>query len=286
MEVQLLGSKGGPRLLADRVGPSQLVRSGDQLLLVDAGEGVVHQLLRAGADPAAVRDVFVTHLHCDHTVALGNVLMANWVSGGDQPITVHGPAPLGRMVHHLLAAHAYDIDTRVADEGRVDLRELVRVRELDGTEPPFAVGGVTVATTAVEHAPVEPALAYRFDAAGGSVVVSGDTAPSDALVELARGADVLVHEVIHPGYVLPQDPARSNTEWTALRRHLLTSHTSVHDVGAVAQRAGVGTLVLSHLVPAGRVPEDEWLAPVRRTFDGVVLLGRDLLRCPVPGAAA
>lgn len=281
MEVQLLGSKGGPRLLVDRVGPSQLVRSGDGLLLVDAGEGVVHQLLRAGVDPAAVRDVFVTHLHCDHTVALGNVLMANWVSGGDQPITVHGPAPIGRMVHHLLAAHAYDIDIRVADERRVDLRDLVRVRELDGTEPSFAVGEVTVRTTAVAHPPVEPALAYRFDGAdGGSVVISGDTAPCDALVELARGADVLVHEVIHPEYVVPQDQARVNTEWTALRRHLLTSHTSVHDVGALAQRAGVGTLVLSHLVPADRVPEAEWLGPVRTTFDGEVLLGRDLLRCP------
>lgn len=279
MEVQLLGSKGGPRLSADRVGPSQLVRAAQQVLLVDAGEGVVHQLLRAGVDPAEIRDVFVTHLHCDHTVALGNVLMANWVSGGNRPITVHGPAPIGAMVHHLLAAHAYDIDIRVADEGRVDLRELVRVRELDGTQPPFAVGEVTVRATAVAHAPVEPALAYRFDAAGGSVVVSGDTAPCDALVELARGADVLVHEVIHPEYVVPQDPDRANTDWTALRRHLLTSHTSVHDVGGIARRAGVGTLVLSHLVPADRVPEDEWLGPVRRSFDGEVLLGRDLLRC-------
>jgi ribonuclease BN (tRNA processing enzyme) len=279
MELVLLGTKGGPRLSTDRVGPSQLVRTGDRVLLVDAGEGVVHQILRAGVDPSDVLDVFITHHHCDHNVALGNVLMANWVSGGDRPITVYGPPPLARIVHHLLEAHAYDIETRVADEGRVDLRKLVTVRELDGTEAPFRVGGVTVGVTAVSHAPVEPALAYRFDSVDGrSVVVSGDTGPCDSLVELARGADVLVHEVIYPERIVPQDPAITNTDWPALRRHLLTSHTSVHELGDVATRAGVGTLVLSHLVPAGRVTEDEWLEPVRRTFAGRAVVGEDLLR--------
>lgn len=279
MELVLLGTKGGPRLARDRVGPSQLLRHGDQVLLVDAGEGVVHQLLRADVDPAAVRDVFITHHHCDHNVALGNVLMANWVSGGDRPITVYGPPPLANIVGHILESHAYDIGIRVADEGRIDLRELVDVRELEGTESPFQVGGVTVSVTAVAHAPVEPALAYRFDAADGdSVVISGDTAPCESLVELARGADILVHEVIHPDHVVPQDPAVSNTDWPALRRHLLTSHTSVFELGGIAERARVGTLVLSHLVPSGPVTEQEWRDPVEATFHGRVIVGRDLMR--------
>jgi ribonuclease BN (tRNA processing enzyme) len=278
MEVVLLGTKGGPRLSTDRIGPSQLIRHDGRVVLVDAGEGVVHQLLRAGVGPAEVQDVFITHHHCDHNVALGNVLIANWVSGGDQPITVYGPPPLGRIVHHLLEAHAYDIDTRVTDEGRVDLRKLVRVVELDGTQAPFAVAGLTARAAAVAHAPVEPALAYRFDSVGGrSVVVSGDTGPCDALVELARDADVLVHEVIHPEYVVPQEPSEVNTDWELLRRHLLSSHTSVHDLGGLAARAGVGTLVLSHLVPAGRVSDEDWLGPVRQTFGGQTVVGRDLM---------
>jgi ribonuclease BN (tRNA processing enzyme) len=216
MEVVLLGTKGGPRLSTDRIGPSQLIRHDGRVVLVDAGEGVVHQLLR--------------------------------------------------------------IDTRVTDEGRVDLRKLVRVVELDGTQAPFAVAGLTARAAAVAHAPVEPALAYRFDSVGGrSVVVSGDTGPCDALVELARDADVLVHEVIHPEYVVPQEPSEVNTDWELLRRHLLSSHTSVHDLGGLAARAGVGTLVLSHLVPAGRVSDEDWLGPVRQTFGGQTVVGRDLM---------
>src|SRR5690606_13793663 len=124
MDLLLLGTKGGPRISAAGPGPSQLLEHDGRRLLVDTGEGVVHQLVRAGIDPATVCDVLITHHHCDHNVALGNVLMANWVQGGDRPIRVYGPPPLREIVGHLLAAHSYDIAPRVADEGRADLRAL------------------------------------------------------------------------------------------------------------------------------------------------------------------
>lgn len=274
MDLLLLGTKGGPRISAAGPGPSQLLEHDGRRLLVDAGEGVVHQLVRAGIDPATVCDVLITHHHCDHNVALGNVLMANWVQGGDRPIRVYGPPPLREIVGHLLAAHSYDIALRVADEGRVDLRELVEVVELDGSDAPFAVGGVRVSATAVEHAPVEPALAYRFDAGGASVVISGDTAPSDALVQLATGADLLVHEVIHPGHITEQ---HTNASWPQLRRHLLESHTSIADVGDIARRAGVRTLVLSHLVPAG-LTEEQWRSGAGPSDGFDLVVGADLMR--------
>ena len=273
MQLTLLGTKGGPRISAAGPGPSQVIEHDGRRVLVDAGEGVVHQLVRAGIDPATVRDIFITHHHCDHNVALGNVLMANWVQGGDQPIRVYGPPPLREMVGHLLAAHSYDISTRVADEGRVDLRGLVEVIELDGTDAPFEMGGLRVSTTAVEHAPVDPALAYRFDSADASVVISGDTAPSAALVALATGADLLVHEVIHPEHVTTQ---HTNADWPRLRRHLLESHTNIADVGDIARRAGVSTLVLSHLVPSG-VTENQWRSGAGPADGYELVVGRDLM---------
>ncbi len=274
MELLLLGTKGGPRISADGPGPSQLVEHAGRRVLVDAGEGVVHQLVRAGVDPATVRDIFITHHHSDHNVALGNVLMAAWAHGADEPIRVHGPPPLREIVGHLLAAHRPDIAVRVADEGRVDLRDLVEVVELDGTGGPVALGGMRVSATAVEHAPVTPALAYRFDADGASLVISGDTAPSEALVALASGADLLVHEVVHPEHVREH---RTNADWTRLRRHLLESHTSIAEVGAVARRAGVRTLVLSHLVPGG-VTEEQWRSGAGSTGGLDLVLGADLMR--------
>ncbi|WP_026453750.1 MBL fold metallo-hydrolase [Saccharomonospora iraqiensis] len=287
MRTVLLGAKGGPRLLADRCGPGQLVEHDGTTVLIDAGEGVVAQILRSGRDLSELDAVFVTHHHCDHNVALGNVLMGYWVSGGQRPITVSGPPPLGRIVGDLLAAHAEDIATRVRDEGRSDLRDLVRVREISVDTPPrtgtaasagpFTVGSLTVTAAPVYHPPM-PALGYRVtDDAGTAVVVSGDTAPCASLVELARDAEVLIHEVLHPDFLRP-GAASGNTRWPALRRHLLRSHTSVYDLGRVATDAGVGTLVLSHQVPGRGVSERQWLTPVRARFDGTVLVGDDLMR--------
>lgn len=139
--------------------------------------------------------------------------------------------------------------------------------------------GVKVTAALVEHPPVEPSFAYRFDAPDRSIVISGDTARSEALVALARGADVLVHESLYvPGIdwlakQMPQDdPAK-------LREHMLRSHTPVEEVGRIARDAGVKTLVLSHFVP-GDVPgvtDDDWLRGARSVFEGEIVVGKDLM---------
>jgi ribonuclease BN (tRNA processing enzyme) len=122
-----------------------------------------------------------------------------------------------------------------------------------------------------------PSFAYRFDCPDRSIVISGDTRPSNGLVALAKGADVLVHEVMY----LPALEALIASEPNAktLREHLLASHTSAADVGKVATRAGVKALVLSHFVPGGFpfVTDDQWRDTVRPHFTGEIIVGRDLM---------
>lgn len=136
---------------------------------------------------------------------------------------------------------------------------------------------VKVTSAIVNHPPIAPAFAYRFDCPDRSIVISGDTTPSDALVELARDADVLVHEVMHVPSIEQLIAAESNAK--TLREHLLASHTTTEQVGRIATRARVKTLVLSHFVPGGFpfVPDEIWAADVRRHFTGRIVVGKDLL---------
>jgi ribonuclease BN (tRNA processing enzyme) len=280
MRLILLGTKGGPRVSPTHCGPGQVIVAGDSVILVDCGHGIPQQLLRAGIAPSALTDIVITHHHSDHNVALGTVLMAAWAHGLERPLTVHGPAPLGRIVAAHLEANAYDIGIRVLDEGRPDLRDLIRVAEVDGGDERM-LGDVVMRAVRVRHAPVEPALGYRFDAPSGSVVISGDTGPSLELIDLARGADTLVHEVINPELVRPYGEDESNARWEDLHRHLVESHTAVSDVGAVAQAAGVRRLVLSHLVPGNTFDSVDWRTVVERDFDGEVVRGEDLMELSI-----
>jgi ribonuclease BN (tRNA processing enzyme) len=173
--------------------------------------------------------------------------------------------------------NAYDIETRITNEGRVPLVPLVRVHEI--SEPGLVMRdeNVTVTATLVDHPPVVPAFAYRFDAPDRSIVISGDTRPCDNLLKLARGADVLVHAVL---YVPAVDRLVSRVANAAsLKASIIAHQTSVEDAGRVAQAAGVKTLVLSHLVPADdpNVTERMWMEAARSQFRGPVVVGRDLM---------
>ncbi|MFV0457438.1 MAG: MBL fold metallo-hydrolase [Actinomycetales bacterium] len=138
---------------------------------------------------------------------------------------------------------------------------------------------VKVSATLVQHAPVFPALGFRFDTEDGSVVFSGDTGPSENLIELASGADILVHEVIDPLWVEQLLPSPRTAGQEGLYRHLLDAHTTIEQVGPVAEQAGVSTLVLSHLVP-GNWPEHRWYG-AQKGFSGRLIVGRDLDRVAI-----
>jgi ribonuclease BN (tRNA processing enzyme) len=218
--------------------------------------------------------IFVTHNHSDHIADVGTLIELAWSSGLKTPVTVHGPPPIGQIVHDQLAALAYDVAARIREEGRIPLAPLVHVDERATAGVVMRDGGTTVTSCLVDHETIKPAFAYRFDARGRSIVISGDTGYSDSLVALARGADLLIHEAIYASAI----PQMAGENAPTLADHLRRSHTSVEEVGLVAARAGVKKLVLSHLVPGGpQVTDAMWLAAVRTNFSGDVVIGHDLM---------
>jgi ribonuclease BN (tRNA processing enzyme) len=221
------------------------------------------------------------------------------------PIFPDNPTPgLASMTEHLFRAFAYNVNARMADEERADVTDKVRTHEIgvarSGYVPDLDLGvvasaaspataapdmdpvvirsgdanGVTVSAVLVQHAPVFPAIGYRFDTPSGSVAFSGDTGPCENVVRLARGADILVHEVIDVDFVARRVAKMPNRD--AIVAHLASSHTSPEDAARIAQRAGVKKLVLSHLVPGDDIPGEEWEARARPYFDGEVICGVDL----------
>jgi ribonuclease BN (tRNA processing enzyme) len=272
----LLGTGGGPRPRKANSASAQVIITNDVPYVVDCGDGVARQLVSAGVPLSKLRHVFITHHHSDHNADYGNLLLLAWASGLRARVDAWGPPPLERMTRLFFEMNAYDIDTRIADEGRVPLVPLVHVHELRQGGPVMQDEHVKVTSTLVDHPPVTPALAYRFDAADRSIVISGDTARSDNLIRLAQGADVLVHEAL---YVPAVDRLVARVPNAAtLKKHIIDSHTPVEDCGRVAAAAGVKTLVLSHLVPADDplVTDQMWLDAAKGTFRGEVILGKDL----------
>jgi len=170
----------------------------------------------------------------------------------------------------------YDIQIRIKDEGRPPLAPLIVPHEITQGGPVMQDANVKVTAALVQHPLVKPAFAYRFDCPDRSIVFSGDTRPCENLIELARGADILVHEVIDLAAigVLEKELAHA----TRLHQHLLAAHTPMSEVGQVATKAGVKTLVLNHFVPGTPpIPDKVWYDAVKPHFKGRLIIGRDLM---------
>jgi ribonuclease BN (tRNA processing enzyme) len=273
----LLGTAGGPTPKPNRAAPAQAVVVDGTIYMVDCGNGVARQMALAGLKTDALRHVLLTHHHSDHNADYGNLLLLAWANNLATPVDCWGPPPLKRMTRQFLALNASDIITRIADEGRPPLAPLIRPHELRKAGLVFDDGKVRVTAALVDHPPVLPAFAYRFDTPDRSIVISGDTRPSPALVALAHNADVLVHEVMHLPALDPLIASEPNA--ARLREHLIASHTTTEQVGRLATEAGVRTLVLSHFVPGGYpfVGDDVWRDAVRPHFAGEIIVGRDLM---------
>ena len=273
----LLGTGGGPRPRIASSGSAQVIVSNNVAYVIDCGDGVARQLAFAGIPLATLRHVFITHQHSDHNADYGNLIWLAWTAGLSTRVDSWGPPPLEQMTKLFFEMNAYDITTRVSNEGRVPLAPLVHVHELHDGGVVMSDDNVKVTATLVDHPPVVPAFAYRFDAPDRSIVISGDTAPSPNLVKLASGADVLVHSVMYPPAIDRLVARVPNA--AALKASILAHQTSAEDAGRVAQQAGVKTLVLSHFVPPddAEVTEAMWLEAARRQFRGTVIVGRDLL---------
>jgi len=276
--IILLGTKGGPSLgKIGRSNPSTLILINDIPYVVDCGYGTSRQLLSAEVSLNRLRYIFITHHHSDHNLELGALFYNAWITGRPIQVDAYGPIGLRKMTRDFFRYQKFDIDTRIQDEGRGDPRKMLAAH--DFTQPGFVMQTSDVRVTAcrVRHPPIKYAFAYRFDAKDRSVVVSGDTAYSPELADFAKGADVLVHEVMYlPGI---ERLIKRLPEAGRLREHLMAAHTLPEDVGKVADRAGVKTLVLSHFVPGddASITDEQWAEGARKYFKGRIIVGKDLM---------
>jgi ribonuclease BN (tRNA processing enzyme) len=305
-ELVLLGTAGAPLPVAGRAGICSALVFDGRVFVVDCGRGAPSGYADAGLDFSRLEAVFLTHLHADHVGDLPGMLLYGWgVRVRDDrkiaPVRVYGPSrpkalPSGDatfhrqttihpelpdpgtadLIRHILAGYAYHLNVMPLDASMPDAGALVRASEIDVPQPAvvFDDGMVRVSAVAVTHGRAVPALAYRFDTPDGSVAFSGDTTVNEDLISLAQGADILVHQVADLDYL-----KRQGTDDAALAR-LAALHTDVTQVGGVAERAGVGELILSHYLPAdpGAISEAEWARRAGRGFSGTTTAGRDGLR--------
>jgi len=276
--IVLLGTKGGPRVgEAGRSNPATLLVINDVPYLIDCGYGVTKQLITAGIALDRLRYIFITHHHSDHNLEFGPLIYNTWITGLPAQIDAYGPPGLTKMAEQFFDYQKFDIDVRIVDEGRTDPRKLVTTHEISKPGVVLTNNDVKVSMCVVRHPPIKDSYAYRFDAKDRSVVISGDTAYAPELGEFAKGADVLVHEVMYlPGIeaLLKRLPNAKR-----LREHLMAAHTLPEDVGKIAAQAGVKTLVLTHFVPGddASITDEQWSADVRKHFKGQIVVGKDLM---------
>jgi ribonuclease BN (tRNA processing enzyme) len=276
--VILLGTRGGPRVGASgRSNPSTLVLINDAPYVIDCGYGTSRQLLAAGVALNRLRYIFITHHHSDHNLEYGTLFYNAWITGLPARVDAYGPIGLEKMTRDFFSYMKFDIDIRIEDEGRPEPRKLIFAHDISKPGVVLQNDDVKVSAGLVRHPLVRQAYAYRFDAKDRTVVISGDTTYAPELAEFAKGADVLVHEVMY----LPGVDAlvRRLPNATRLRKHLLESHTVPEDVGKIATQAGVKTLVLSHLVPGDdpSITDEQWAEGVRKHFSGRIIVGKDLM---------
>jgi ribonuclease BN (tRNA processing enzyme) len=277
----LLGTKGGPAIRPGGPSPtSSLLELAGRKIVVDCGLGVSRGLVETGMKLGELDLIFITHLHSDHVLELGPLLHTAWTAGLNHPVKVYGPVGTADVWLHFCASLAYDIDTRIADEGRPDIRDLVEICEF-GEGRIISDKGLTVSAFRVDHPPVTECFAVKFEVEGKTVVFSADTAFFQPLAGFSRDADILVHEALHPEG-LERLVARTGNG-ARLREHLTASHTFAADVGRIATEAEVKHLVLNHLVPADdpEITAADWEREVRKHWSGDLTVGLDGLEIPL-----
>ncbi|MFC0386410.1 MBL fold metallo-hydrolase [Muricoccus vinaceus] len=280
--VTLLGT-GTPNPSPQRFGPATLVQAGGLDLLFDAGRGCTIRLAQCGLPLGRIAAVFLTHFHSDHVNGLADVWMSSYVppawGGRRAPMRLFGPPGTARMAHHLREAFADDIRIRMADE-RVP-EEATRIEASDFPATGGVVleeAGVRVTAFEVDHGRhIRPAVGFRIDHAGRSVLLSGDTKPHPNLRAHGAGVDLLVHEVC----ALP--PAlRGNPVSMAIADH----HTSPEEAGEIFAATRPALAAFTHIVQIAapgvpRVPLAEIEDQTRRTYGGPLVMGEDLMRFTV-----
>jgi ribonuclease BN (tRNA processing enzyme) len=271
-QIVLLGT-GTPVADPDRSGPCVAIVVDDEPYLVDAGPGLVrrasaaHQQGVAGLGMKNLKRLFLTHLHSDHTLGLPDLIYTPWILGREDPLEVYGPPGTQTLVDHIVVAYAEDTHLRI--EGLEDGNRTghkVIVHEIRPGDV-YCDERVRVTAFPVQHGSWEHAYGFRFETPERTIVVSGDTVPVDALVEAARGCDVLIHEVYSVAGWQKRPPDS--------QRYHRAFHTSTRELAEIARQVQPGLLILYHQLFFG-VTEDELVQEMRSCYDGAFVSGDDL----------
>ena len=277
--VALLGTKGGPAIRPGSSMPtSNLFCLNGVQIVVDCGLGVTRGLIDQGMQLRDLSLIFITHLHSDHYLELGPLLHTAWTAGLQTSVDIYGPEGIDVYWDGFLASMKADIDLRIEDEGRPDLRDLVAVHVIDAGHV-FERDGVSVSAIRTEHPPLTDTFALSFKTGETHVVFSGDTARLEALEAFARGADLLIHEAMLES-ALPALMARVGNGSEKLMEHWLRAHTFAHDAAITARNAEVKRLALSHLIPSDDPdygPKD-WQDACIGDYGGELIVGYDGVR--------
>jgi ribonuclease BN (tRNA processing enzyme) len=273
-QVVLLGT-GTPRPEPTRSGPATAIVVNNASYLVDVGPGIVRRAEAAfekgvaGLSPDKLTTAFITHLHSDHTVGLPDLIFTTWVQGRRVPLKLYGPEGLQAMTTHIMAAWQADIDIRTKG---MEQRQPTAV-EAHEVKPGvvYKDGNVTVTAFRNAHGEWKETYGYRFQSADRSIVISGDTNPSAALIEQCQKCDVLIHEVYADAYRPADMP-----NWLDYRSKY---HTTTTQLAEIANKTQPGLLIMHHrgIGPRGReISDEQYLSDVRRTYNGKVVVGNDL----------
>lgn len=271
---------GTPNADPDRSGPALAVIVNGKAYLIDAGAGIVRGAAAAAGrgetalEPEKLDTVFLTHLHSDHTLGLPDLMFTPWVLERETPLAIYGPPGTRKMVRHIEKAYAEDIDRRLhglqpstPDGWRTEVAEHSKAGRV------YNANGLSVEAIAVPHGEWKYAFGYKFSAGAKSIVISGDTAKSEAIIEAARGADILVHEVISAEGLKTRTP-----DWQAYHH---AYHTTTVELAEIARAAKPKLLVLYHQLYQGghKNPDGDasLIAEIRAAgYGGAVISAKDL----------
>lgn len=300
LHVALCGT-GSPLPNPVRAGPCNVVIAGKHIFVVDIGEGGGRNINMMGIPLGKIEGVFLTHFHSDHIDGMGPLMLGRWTSGTNaSPLPVHGATGVDQVVAGFNAAYKIDNGYRTGHHGPA----IAPPGGAGATAVPFALpeagkgdivvvlerDGLKVTAIRVDHGPVKPAVGYRFDYQGRSIVISGDTSKSASLIAASKGADLLVHEALQPELVKMMTAgldAKGMKNMAQITRDILNYHTTPEEAAEVAQSAGVKQLVLSHIVPA--IPSKffypAFLGDAPKRFKGPLMMGEDGMMFSLPAGS-
>ena len=269
-KVTLLGT-GSPNPDVERAGPSTLVEAGNFKLMIDAGRAATIRLNQMKLPPAKIDAVFFTHFHSDHTIGFPDLWLTGWLAAGGArkgPLSVYGPTGVKTLISGIEAGYSTDINLRAGENFPTEGVKL-NVSEFADEGVVFDKDGLKLTAFNVKHGTVKPAVGYRIEYKGKTVVISGDTTNDPNVAKHAMGADLLIHEVMI---------VRPENKNIPIVKYVMGSHTSPQEAGEAFKKTGVKMAAYTHIIQFGNPPAslDELVRQTRETYDGPLEIGADL----------